>query len=205
MIIKTIPTGMIEENCYIVMDENTNEGFLVDPGADAEILANVVENIKMKPKFILLTHGHWDHIGAVVELKDKFNIPFYISANDNDMIQSGQDTYGSTPNPDGYLKEGDTFKFADKTIRVIETPGHTPGGVCFLVDKSLFTGDTLFNGTIGRTDFVDGSFETLVSSVRRKLATLPEDIKVYPGHGPSTTIGLEKRQNPYILGDNYVY
>lgn len=205
MIIKTIPTGMIEENCYIVMDENTNEGFLVDPGADAEILANVVENIKMKPKFILLTHGHWDHIGAVVELKDKFNIPFYISANDNDMIQSGQDTYGSTPNPDGYLKEGDTFKFADKTIRVIETPGHTPGGVCFLVDKSLFTGDTLFNGTIGRTDFVGGSFETLVSSVRRKLATLPEDIKVYPGHGPSTTIGLEKRQNPYILGDNYVY
>lgn len=205
MIIKTIPTGMIEENCYIVMDENTNEGFLVDPGADAEILANVVENIKMKPKFILLTHGHWDHIGAVVELKDKFNIPFYISANDNDMIQSGQDTYGSTPNPDGYLKEGDTFKFADKTIRVIETPGHTPGGVCFLVDKSLFTGDTLINGTIGRTDFVGGSFETLVSSVRRKLATLPEDIKVYPGHGPSTTIGLEKRQNPYILGDNYVY
>lgn len=205
MIIKTIPTGMIEENCYIVMDENTNEGFLVDPGADAEILANVVENIKMKPKFILLTHGHWDHIGAVVELKDKFNIPFYISANDNDMIQSGQDTYGSTPSPDGYLKEGDTFKFADKTIRVIETPGHTPGGVCFLVDKSLFTGDTLFNGTIGRTDFVGGSFETLVSSVRRKLATLPEDIKVYPGHGPSTTIGLEKRQNPYILGDNYVY
>lgn len=205
MIIKTIPTGMIEENCYIVMDENTNEGFLVDPGADAEILANAVENMKIKPKFILLTHGHWDHVGAVVELKDKFNIPFYISANDNDMIQSGQDTYGSTPNPDGYLKEGDTFKFADKTIRVIETPGHTPGGVCFLVDKSLFTGDTLFNGTIGRTDFVGGSFETLVSSVRRKLATLPEDIKVYPGHGPSTTIGLEKRQNPYILGDNYVY
>ncbi|WP_066872729.1 MBL fold metallo-hydrolase [Clostridium mediterraneense] len=205
MIIKTIPTGMIEENCYIVMDENTNEGFLVDPGADAQILANAVENMKMKPKFILLTHGHWDHVGAVVELKDKFNIPFYISTNDNDMIQSGQDTYGSTPNPDGYLKEGDTFKFADKTIRVIETPGHTPGGVCFLVDKSLFTGDTLFNGTIGRTDFVGGSFETLVSSVRRKLATLPEDIKVYPGHGPSTTIGLEKRQNPYILGDNYVY
>ena len=205
MIIKTIPTGMIEENCYIVMAENTNEGFLVDPGADAQILANAVENMKMKPKFILLTHGHWDHVGAVVELKDKFNIPFYISTNDNDMIQSGQDTYGSTPNPDGYLKEGDTFKFADKTIRVIETPGHTPGGVCFLVDKSLFTGDTLFNGTIGRTDFVGGSFETLVSSVRRKLATLPEDIKVYPGHGPSTTIGLEKRQNPYILGDNYVY
>lgn len=205
MIIKTIPTGMIEENCYIVMDENTNEGFLVDPGADAEILASTVENMKMKPKFILLTHGHWDHIGAVVELKDKFNIPFYISKNDNDMIQSGQDTYGSTPNPDGYLKEGDTFKFADKTIRVIETPGHTPGGVCFLVDKSLFTGDTLFNGTIGRTDFVGGSFETLVSSVRKRLATLPEDIKVYPGHGPSTTIGLEKRQNPYILGDNYVY
>ncbi len=205
MIIKTIPTGMIEENCYIVMDENTNEGFLVDPGADAEILAGAVENMKMKPKFILLTHGHWDHIGAVVELKDKFNIPFYISKNDNDMIQSGQDTYGSTPNPDGYLKEGDTFKFADKTIRVIETPGHTPGGVCFLVDKSLFTGDTLFNGTIGRTDFVGGSFETLVSSVRERLATLPEDTKVYPGHGPSTTIGLEKRQNPYILGDNYVY
>lgn len=205
MIIKAIATGMIEENCYIVMDENTNEGFLVDPGADAEILASAVENMKMKPKFILLTHGHWDHVGAVVELKDRFNIPFYISKNDNDMIQSGQDTYGSTPNPDGYLKEGDTFKFANKTISVIETPGHTPGGVCFLVDKSLFTGDTLFNGTIGRTDFVGGSFETLVSSVRGKLAILPEDIKVYPGHGPSTTIGLEKRHNPYILGDNYVY
>lgn len=198
MIIKAIPTGEIQANCYIVMDENTSEAVIIDPGADEKIIYNLIENMKAKVKYILLTHGHFDHVGAVEYLSEKLNVPFYINKKDEEYALKDDYVFTKLRNADGYLKEGDTFKIGNKEIKVLETPGHSKGGVSFLIEDNLFTGDTLFLGSIGRTDFNGGSFEEIISSIKTKLIPLGDNIKVYPGHGPSSTISYEKMRNPYL-------
>lgn len=198
MIIKAIPTGEIQVNCYIVMDENTSEAVIIDPGADEEIIYNLIENMKAKVKYILLTHGHFDHVGAVEYLSEKLNVPFYINKKDEEYALKDDYVFTKLRKADGYLKEGDTFKIGNKEIKVLETPGHSKGGVSFLIEDNLFTGDTLFLGSIGRTDFNGGSFEEIISSIKTKLIPLGDNIKVYPGHGPSSTISYEKMRNPYL-------
>lgn len=205
MILKSIAVGAYQENCYFLIDETTNECVIIDPGAQGDYILAVVKQLNINPKYILLTHAHFDHVGAIEELVEKFDIPFYVNKNDYDMQNVDNQLFTKTPSPNGFIEDGDTFNLGKNIIKAITTPGHTPGGICFLADDMLITGDTLFNGSIGRTDFTGGDFNTLMSSIKDKLLNLGDNIKVYPGHGEPTTIGMEKKQNPYILGDNYVY
>lgn len=198
MIIKTIIAGMYEENCYLVMDEDTKELAIIDPGGQAKMLAEKIRQLNAKPKFVLLTHGHMDHVDGVVDLVNEFNIPFYINEAEEKYMENDKYVFGSLPKASGYLKEGDTLSLGNEIIKVIETPGHTEGGICFLINDKLFTGDTLFQGSIGRSDFPGGNGMQLVQNIKDKLLPLGDDIEVYAGHGPSSTIGYEKRMNPFL-------
>jgi hydroxyacylglutathione hydrolase len=197
LIIKTILAGMYEENCYLVMDEGTKELAIIDPGGQANLLNEEIEGLNGKPKFILLTHGHMDHVGAVVELTNKLNIPFYINEKEEEYM-SDDFVFGSLPKASNYLKDGDNLTLGDSTIKVIETPGHTEGGVCFFICDKLFTGDTLFQGSVGRSDFPGGNGMQLVKSIKEKLLPLGDNVEVYPGHGGASNIGYEKRNNPFL-------
>lgn len=203
MIIKTVIAGVYDENCYIAMDEATKEAVVMDPGGNADLIINTIEKMGAKPKFILLTHGHFDHVGAVAELKNRYNIKSFISEDEN-MIEKKESAFGPLDKVDAYIKDGSIFKIGEINIRCIATPGHTPGGMCFLIENSLFSGDTLFRESIGRSDFPGGSFSQLVDGIKAKLMTLPDDIVVYPGHNASSTIGHERLNNPF-LGDMYAY
>lgn len=198
MIVKTIMTGEIQENCYIVIDESTKKAFIVDPGDEGSKIADVIDSLGIKLEYILLTHGHFDHVGAVEYIADKYNVPFYISEVDEKWSEKVPSLFGKLRKADGYLKDGDSIAFGDNNIKVIETPGHTEGGICFLIDDILLTGDTLFRTSIGRTDFPGGNFKDIIASIKNKLLGLGDDITVYPGHGPSSTIAFEKERNPYL-------
>lgn len=198
MIVKTIMTGEIQENCYIVIDESIKKAFIVDPGDEGSKIADVIDSLGIKLEYILLTHGHFDHVGAVEYIADKYNVPFYISEVDEKWSEKVPSLFGKLRKADGYLKDGDFIAFGDNNIKVIETPGHTEGGICFLIDDILLTGDTLFRTSIGRTDFPGGNFKDIIASIKNKLLGLGDDITVYPGHGPSSTIAFEKERNPYL-------
>ena len=206
MIIKTYPIGIYDENIYVLIDEKSKDACIVDPGGNGDLLIKNIEDLECNIKYILLTHGHFDHVGAVQKLAEKYKIPFYIDKKDEDMIERNVDVFGKLPKADGYLKDGDMLKFSDNyEIKCLETPGHTPGGLCFLIDNCLFTGDTLFRESIGRSDFEGGNHATLLKSINDKLVPLGDDIAVYPGHGPSSTIKHERQRNPFLAGDFYVY
>lgn len=198
IIVNAIIAGIYDANCYLLLDEDKNEMCIIDPGGDSDRLIRAIKSIGGVPKFILLTHGHMDHVGAVEELSSLYNIPFYLSKKDEEYMLKNTEVYGKLRKADFYLKENDEIDFADTKIKVIETPGHTEGSVSFLINNMLFTGDTLFQGSVGRTDFAGGSYDKIVSSVKNKLFKLSDDIDVYPGHGPKTSLGYEKAMNPYI-------
>ncbi len=199
MQVKIIPAGIYDANCYIIFDENTKETAVIDPGGDADLILDEIKAIDADVKMILLTHGHADHTGGVAELKKEFNCNVYINEKDSDMINKNVPIYGKPhENGDKFISDGDTLKFGEITIKCLETPGHTPGGVCYLTDKAVFTGDTLFYRSIGRTDFEGGNYDTLINSINTKLMVLPDEILVYTGHGPRTSIGFEKNCNPFL-------
>lgn len=198
MIIKTIPAGEIEANCYIVMDETTKEAVVLDPGGEGERLEAIINKMGAKVKYILLTHGHFDHVGAVEYLADKFNVPFYINELEEEYAKKDNYVFGKLRKANGYLKDGDIISFGGHNIKVIETPGHSKGGVSLLVEDKLFTGDTLFMGSIGRTDFLGGDYNEIINSIKTKLLPLGNNIEVYPGHGPASTIAHEKSRNPFL-------
>ena len=199
MIIEAIEAGMYDAICYILVEENTKECGIIDPGGDADRLISQIDGLNAKPKFILLTHGHMDHVGAVEELSEKYNIPFYISKADEEYMMNKDMMFGNLKKASGYLKEGDALDLGDEIIHVLETPGHTEGGLSFLLnDDIVFTGDTLFRGSVGRTDFAGGDMGTLIRSIKEKLLPLDDEVTVYPGHGNMSTIGFEKTHNPYL-------
>lgn len=199
MKIKRIPAGVYAANCYIVIDEETKDCVVMDPGGDEEDLIKAIKKENVQVKYILLTHGHADHTGAALRLKKDFNAPLCISSEDYELISKGAFMYGDIVNNiDQYIKEGDIFKIGNMDIKCIHTPGHTPGGVCFLIEDSVFTGDTLFAGSIGRTDFQGGNFDAIIKSIKEKLMVLGDEIKVFPGHGPESTIGKERLHNPFL-------
>lgn len=198
MNIARIPVGSNFENCYIVINDTTNEGIVIDPGADSEKIIDYLETKNIKPVVILITHGHFDHVGAVVDIKDKYGIEFYINQIEEELILKNTYVFGNIPKADHYLNDGDELEFAGIKLKCIHTPGHTPGGMCFLMGDILIAGDTLFQQSIGRTDFTGGDFATLINSITEKLMILDDSVRVLPGHGDTTTIGFERNNNPFL-------
>ncbi len=199
MKLKRIPAGIYAANCYILMDEDTHETAVIDPGGDVDDLKKAIDQMEGKVKYIILTHGHMDHAGGVDQLLKLYNVPVAISEKDEKMAGAGGHLY-STLNKKAEINitEDTVFRLGSHEIRSLETPGHTPGGISFLVDNMLFTGDTLFAGSIGRTDLAGGDFDTLMSSIKVKLMSLKDDTIVLPGHGPESTINREKLHNPFL-------
>lgn len=200
MIIKRVMAGVNAANCYIVFDEETREAVVLDPGGDADDIYKALKQFGATVKYIVLTHGHFDHTEGVEELKSIVGAPVAIGEEDNKMFLKGEKYYGPLPQggADILLKNGDTLKFGSHTMKVISTPGHTPGGICLLVENDIFTGDTLFAGSIGRTDLAGGNYDTIMQSLKSKLMTLSDTVAVHPGHGPSSTIGRERLMNPFM-------
>ncbi|WRS28243.1 MBL fold metallo-hydrolase [Oscillospiraceae bacterium MB08-C2-2] len=204
----TIPVGMLGTNCYILASEEKN-CVTIDPGAQPERLAGEITKNGWNLRHILLTHGHHDHIGGVKKLMEAFpEADLYIGEGDAEMLaDSSKSLAAFRYDDDGdfllknvkTLKEGDTIALDELTFQVLETPGHTKGGVCYLCADQIFAGDTLFAGDVGRTDLYGGDYQQLKASLA-KLAALKGNYKVYPGHGDSTTLEEERRNNPYVNG-----
>jgi len=200
MMIKRIPAGIYAANCYIFVDEATKESAVIDPGGDADDLFTAVQEMGTEVKCVILTHGHVDHTGAVKDFINKFNTPVYVNKKDGDLMANNEYLFGNL-NLDGkciYVKDNDVIKIGETSIIAIETPGHTPGGMSYKVEDKIFTGDTLFLGSIGRTDLTGGDFDVLISSIKDKLLIYEDSVVVYPGHGPSSTIGYERNRNTFL-------
>lgn len=205
MLIRKMPVGPLETNSYLIQCESTAEAAIIDPGFDIPYIRQLAGELGAKIVKILLTHGHFDHCCGLAEIQDAFPVPVYMHRDDIPYVaEAGSHSriYGisvpKVPLPDQFIEDADRISFGEIEFRVIHTPGHTPGGVCFYTPDVLFAGDTLFNGSVGRTDLPGGSFDMISASIRDKLYTLPDKTVVYPGHGPETTIGQEKRTNPYV-------
>lgn len=204
--IKSMTLGMVATNCYLIINKETKEALLIDPADNALRISNVIEENVCTLKAILLTHGHFDHIMALNELKKRYNVPVYAHEEEEDVLkQSSMNMSGMigqiyTTQADIYVKDGEHLKLAGLDIIVLHTPGHTKGGVCYYLpeEKVLMSGDTLFHCSIGRTDFPTGSMSQLVRSVKEQLFVLPDDVQVYPGHDSVTSIGYEKQYNPFF-------
>ncbi|MCP4570421.1 MAG: MBL fold metallo-hydrolase [FCB group bacterium] len=211
MKLEILALGIYQTNCYLLYDEESKEGAIIDPGDEAERIIDRVDNLGFTPQMILLTHGHIDHIGAVNDVKAHYDIPIFAGKGEEKLLASAADNmsaaFGSPvtcPPPDKILAEGEEVNIGSIKLTVIPTPGHSPGGVCFYSGKILICGDTLFYGSVGRTDFPGCSHEKLISSIIEKLLVLPNDTVCYPGHGPATTIGQEKANNPFLTGSHFV-
>ncbi|WP_026893957.1 MBL fold metallo-hydrolase [Clostridiisalibacter paucivorans] len=205
MIFKRIPVGLYAANCYIIGCENTKEGIIVDPGADAKTILAEINALGLDIKYIVLTHGHGDHIGALEDVHNELDVPILIHGEDEYMLKNSSENFTGVMNnkkvemtPHKTLKDGDIIEFGNMKAEVIHTPGHTKGGICLSIEDILLTGDTLFAGSIGRTDFPGGSFEEIIKSIKTKLLKFDDNIRVYPGHGPHSTIGAERVSNPFI-------
>jgi len=187
LIIKQIPVGPLETNCYLVSCENTGFTFIIDPGDSPKIIINYLYRNEFIPKAVILTHGHYDHIGGLKIIKGELNIPLMMHKADLFMLKD----YGISA-AEKYLNDGDVLDLGREKLSVIHTPGHTKGGICLKGDGVLFSGDTLFRNGVGRTDLPGGSEQELVDSLNNKLFVLSDETIVYPGHGPETTIKHEK-------------
>lgn len=199
--------GPVATNCYIGINEETKECFIVDPATCPPEFVSYIKNAGLTVKAVLLTHGHFDHIMGLDALLKEFPVPVYAHEAERDVLESEQLNSSASMLGQPYSFSGADFvtnrqelRIAGFEIRVIYTPGHTVGGCCYYIEKekALFSGDTLFRGSVGRTDLPTGSMGQLVSSVRDRLFLLPDDTKVYPGHMEETTIGYEKKYNPFI-------
>lgn len=182
-ILRTLRVGPLAANCYILGCLATKEAVIIDPGGDAGIIRGQIEKDGLKAKYIINTHGHFDHTGANAE----FKLPVY--AHKADAVASSADTC---------LKDGDILDIGDISLQVIHTPGHSPGSICLRCGDLLFSGDTLFAGSVGRTDIQGGSEKELAVSLDKLVSMIDDKTKIYPGHGPSTTMGHEKQENPFL-------
>jgi hydroxyacylglutathione hydrolase len=205
MIIKNFMSGPLAVNCYFVGDEITKEAFIVDPGGFSDELVQYIDSNNFKILYIVLTHGHSDHTGGVMSYKEKYGaevVAFEKEANllENAAYNFSKEVFGAPFQfkADIYVNEENVLKVGDLRLKFLHTPGHTPGGMCILVGKHLFSGDTLFADSVGRTDFSYSSFDALMKGIHQKLFTLPDETRVYPGHMGETTIGHEKEYNPFV-------
>ena len=199
--------GPIETNCYIVYDDKTRDAMVVDPAWDYEQIHKKLETNNLTLKLIFLTHGHADHIGALQELRQRENVPVYVGAGDASLISNSKNNLSmfmgrpiECTSPDCIVHDGDEIHLGSLTFHVLETPGHTPGGLSLYGEGVVFSGDTLFLYSVGRTDLYGGSMAELLTSLKTNLMTLPDDTVVLPGHGPATQIARERQNNPYLDG-----
>lgn len=211
MILLGMEVGQLGTNCYIIGCEETLEAAVIDPGGDPGRIMGELSRHNLKLSKIINTHGHVDHIGGNRKLKEETQAELIIHTADASMLTSSGRNLSllsgfaiNGPAADREVKEGDQIKVGNTvTLDVIETPGHTPGGISLKLDVGekalIFVGDTLFNGSIGRTDFPGGSYRQLIDSIKQKLMIYPDDTEVYPGHGPGTTVGFEKAHNPFLV------
>lgn len=200
-ILETIHVGLIEVNCYILADKRTREAVIIDPGADYDRIKERLERIKVLPKYVLDTHGHADHIGA----NGQFKLPILIHRLDalflSDPKKNLSTMFGLdvvSPNAERLLEDKDVINIGDLALEVIHTPGHTPGSISIKCNDLVFTGDTLFCEGVGRTDLPYASEKDLSKSLRERLLVLPDSTRIYPGHGPASTIGHEREHNPFL-------
>ena len=205
MIIKELAVGPLMANCFIAGCEETKEAVVIDPGGEADRILLSLAQSELKVKYIINTHGHFDHVSANGKMKEATGADLLIHPLDAPMLgmlSSNAAAFGisveNSPACDRTIEEDESVSFGKFTLKVIHTPGHTPGGISLYSDGIIFVGDTLFAGSIGRTDFPGGDFDTLISSIKTKLFKLEDDVRVLSGHGPVTSIGQEKRFNPFV-------
>lgn len=204
--VKKIVSGQIEANCYIVYDTDTLKAVIIDPGEDGDKIISEIEKAGFKPEMLVNTHGHYDHILSDEQIRTKYKIPLAAHKEEVTMLADPQRNasamFGSAESvktPEVILEDGQEVKLSFTKFKVIHTPGHTKGGICLLFDGFIITGDTLFAGTIGRTDFPGGDFDEIMNSLE-KIKQLPLSTIIYPGHGSQTTLANELRHNPYLNG-----
>ena len=204
MIYRTLEIMPFGTNCYLVASEQTRDGMVIDPAGDAPRILNNIRELNLKIGLVVITHTHADHIGAIRQVVENTGASFAVHTaealqnSDNSRFTAMDPTFQKPPPPDRLLKDGDFLVVGDLKFQVLHTPGHSPGGICIAGYGVVFSGDALFNGSIGRTDGPSGDSDLLISSIRTKLVVLSDQTLVLPGHGPKTTIGQERRNNPFL-------
>lgn len=205
MEIRTFVVGPLQSNSYLVVDERSRKAVVIDPGMESEPVLEAVRRAALEVEALIITHGHFDHVFSSAVLKAKTGAQVVMHPADLPLLEEVPETarfFGFKapvpPQPDRLVREGDTIPVGSGAFRVLETPGHTPGGISLHLDNAVFVGDTLFAGSVGRTDLTGGSLPVLLRSITTKLLTLPDRTVVYPGHGPATSIGVERRDNPFL-------
>lgn len=205
MKIERLPVGIYAANCYVVYCDEIKDALVIDPGGDSDEILDRIEKLGLRIKYIILTHGHGDHIGGLLDVRNKTGAPVLIHEKDEEYLKDSKKNlssmmfFGSVElEADRLLKDGDKLTLGKNIVEIIHTPGHTPGGISIKIDNCIFTGDTLFAGSIGRTDFAGGSYEEIIHSINERLIIYLDDTIIYPGHGPSSTIGREKDSNPFV-------
>ena len=204
--IHSLVTGPFQENSYIISDQVSNDCILIDPGDEAKKISILIDDNNLNPIAIINTHAHLDHIGAVDEIKKIYNVPFYLHYAEKPVLESypiscrmfGMEAK-PIPSVDHWIQKGGELRIGSFKFLIIETPGHTPGGCSFLIDKSLFVGDTLFHGSVGRTDLPGGDWNMLEKSLLYLMNNINSDITIYSGHGVETNIGIEMEKNPFLI------
>jgi glyoxylase-like metal-dependent hydrolase (beta-lactamase superfamily II) len=207
LVLEHLMVGPLQSNCFIVGDEVSGEAVIIDPGGDGDMILNTVNRKPWKVAAILNTHAHFDHIAGNAAVKIGTGAPLMAPRGDSSFMAQAHISarmYGlevdSSPEPDRLLDDGDSIDLGDEKIKVISTPGHTPGGATFVTSIGIFPGDSIFAGSIGRTDLPGGDYDTLINSIKARILSLDDDTPVYPGHGPATTVGRERAYNPFLVG-----